>query len=159
MKIWFDTEFIDTGSTIELISIGMVREDGKTYYAENAQCHLNNAGDWVKEHVIKLLTGPTKHRSLIAYEVKAFSGHRPQLWAYYGSYDWVALCQLYGTMMHLPTNWPMMVLDVKQLCLSMGDPQLPQQKTPEHHALNDALWTKEAYDFLMTRKWQDGKHG
>lgn len=27
MKIWFDTEFIEDGKTIDLISIGMVRED------------------------------------------------------------------------------------------------------------------------------------
>ena len=29
MKIFFDTEFIEDGKTIELLSIGLVREDGK----------------------------------------------------------------------------------------------------------------------------------
>src|SRR5882762_5629922 len=33
MKIWYDTEFLEDGKTIELISIGMVREDGEEYYA------------------------------------------------------------------------------------------------------------------------------
>lgn len=28
MRIWFDTEFIEDGKTIDLISIGLVREDG-----------------------------------------------------------------------------------------------------------------------------------
>jgi len=28
MKIWFDTEFYEDGRTIDLISIGLVREDG-----------------------------------------------------------------------------------------------------------------------------------
>jgi hypothetical protein len=36
MKIYYDTEFIEDGSTIELISIGMVAEDGASYYAVNA---------------------------------------------------------------------------------------------------------------------------
>lgn len=31
-------------------------------------------------------------------------------------YDWVVLCQLYGTMMDLPKGWPMYCRDVKQLC-------------------------------------------
>ena len=33
----------------------------------------------------------------------------------------------------------------------MGDPKLPEQKSLEHHALNDACWTKEAYEFLVKR--------
>lgn len=35
MKIWYDAEFLEDGRTIELISIGMVREDGRTLYAIN----------------------------------------------------------------------------------------------------------------------------
>ena len=34
MRIWFDTEFIEDGRTIDLLSIGMVRDDGLEYYAE-----------------------------------------------------------------------------------------------------------------------------
>ena len=33
MKYFYDTEFIEDGSTIELISIGVVAEDGREYYA------------------------------------------------------------------------------------------------------------------------------
>lgn len=35
MKIFYDTEFLEDGRTIEPISIGMVREDGRTLYAIN----------------------------------------------------------------------------------------------------------------------------
>lgn len=34
-KIFYDAEFLEDGRTIELISLGMVREDGKTLYAIN----------------------------------------------------------------------------------------------------------------------------
>lgn len=35
MKIYYDTEFLEDGSTIELISIGMVAEDGRELYLVN----------------------------------------------------------------------------------------------------------------------------
>jgi hypothetical protein len=37
MKIFYDTEFIEDGRTIDLISIGMVAEDGREYYAVNSE--------------------------------------------------------------------------------------------------------------------------
>ena len=33
MRIFYDTEFLEDGKTIDLISIGMVRDDGAEYYA------------------------------------------------------------------------------------------------------------------------------
>src|SRR4051812_11038169 len=33
MKYFYDTEFLEDGQTIELISIGIVAEDGREYYA------------------------------------------------------------------------------------------------------------------------------
>jgi len=33
VRFFYDTEFIDNGRTIELISIGVVSEDGREYYA------------------------------------------------------------------------------------------------------------------------------
>ncbi len=33
MRYFYDTEFIDDGRTIELISIGVTAEDGREYYA------------------------------------------------------------------------------------------------------------------------------
>jgi hypothetical protein len=35
MKIWYDTEFVDTGDRILLISIGLVAEDGREFYGVN----------------------------------------------------------------------------------------------------------------------------
>jgi hypothetical protein len=42
----------------------------------------------------------------------------------------------------------MFALDVKQLCVSLGDPELPKQTSNEHHALEDARWTKQAWTWL-----------
>lgn len=145
MKIFFDTEFIEDGKTIELISIGMVREDGETYYAENIQCDLSRACAWVKENVIPHLEFTSaKTLSQIAKDIIEFVGPNPEFWAYYADYDWVTLCQLYGRMIDLPEGWPMFCMDLKQLVVS-NNKVLPKQTSIEHNALNDALWLREAY--------------
>lgn len=147
MKIWFDTEFIEDGKTIDLLSIGMIREDGKTLYLENLSADVAKASEWVKENVISHLDY-VKHgvaREEIGPKVHAFVGANPEFWAYYADYDWVVLCHLYGTMMDLPKGWPMYCRDVKQLCDSLGNPRLPPQEGDEHHALNDAIWTRLAW--------------
>ena len=37
MRIFYDTEFLDDGKTIDLISIGMVAEDGRELYAVSSE--------------------------------------------------------------------------------------------------------------------------
>lgn len=148
MKIWFDTEFIEDGKTIDLLSIGMIREDGATYYAECAEADKRKASDWVKANVLPHLHREVKFRQQIAEEIREFAGEEPEFWAYYADYDWVSLCQLYGTMMDLPKGWPMFCRDLIQLCHDKGKPKLPPQTSIEHHALSDAIWTKEAWEFV-----------
>ena len=43
MKYWIDTEFIAIPYIIDLISIGLVAEDGREFYAESSEV------DWSKE--------------------------------------------------------------------------------------------------------------
>ena len=155
MKIWFDTEFIEDGKTIDLLSIGMIREDGQTYYAEPLECDTSKASDWVRENVLphmrrwKMpLEMACTPRAQIASDIVAFAGESPEFWAYYADYDWVALCQLFGTMMQLPKGWPMYCRDLKQSCDVLGNPKLPPQTTAEHNALNDAEWTRQAWQHL-----------
>ena len=48
MKYFYDTEFIDNGRTIELISIGVAAEDGREYYAISTEFNPERAGSWVR---------------------------------------------------------------------------------------------------------------
>lgn len=150
MRIWFDTEFIEDGKTIDLLSIGMVREDGATYYAELNDADHTKASEWVQKNVLPHLRGGEvlKSRGVIGHEIVAFAGADPEFWAYYADYDWVALCQIYGTMMDLPATWPMYCRDLKQWCDALGNPTLPKQAGTEHDALQDAIWNREAWDYL-----------
>jgi hypothetical protein len=153
VKIFFDTEFIEDGKTIDLVSIGLIREDGKTYYAESYEVDLDKGDDWFMLNVYPLLERPAgkrenwKSRKQIAHEIKDFVGSEPEFWAYYADYDWIALCQLYGRMIDLPRGWPMFCRDLKQMA---GNVKLPDQTTPEHNALNDAIWVKESYEWLKS---------
>jgi hypothetical protein len=153
-RYWFDTEFMEDGHTIELLSVGMVCEDGREFYAESSEANWDHANEWVVDNVLPYLDGPPgqgwRDRKAIALDLIRFVGNdpHPEFWAYCGDYDWVVLCQLYGRMVDLPEGWPMFALDVKQLAVSLGDPKLPEQTGTEHHALADARWTREAWASL-----------
>lgn len=177
-KYWLDTEFIEDGKTIELISIGIVCEDGRELYLINNECDFSKANDWVKENVISQLQPRTlpindrvwTHRMNIRREVADFMGAvlpavlsdddnswryalaegkpKPEIWTYYGSYDWIVLCQLFGTMMDLPAGFPMYTMDLKQWCVQLGDPRLPAQGKGEHSAIEDARWNRDVWHFL-----------
>jgi hypothetical protein len=148
MRVYLDTEFIEDGRTIDLLSIGVVRDDGATYYAEPVEADRSRASEWVRENVLPNLTGPVKPRTAIADELVEFVGESPEFWAWYADYDWVALCQLFGTMMDLPDGWPMYCRDFKQVCDERGLDV--QQDDSVHNALGDALWLASA----MKRGWQ-----
>jgi hypothetical protein len=77
-------------------------------------------------------------RSTIAREIVDFVGPSPEFWAWYADYDWVALCQLYGTMMDLPDGWPMYCRDYKQVADERGTDV--SQPDSAHNALGDAQW-------------------
>lgn len=150
MRIFFDCEFIEDGKTIDLISIGLVSESGRVLYIENESCDLTKAGPWVKANVIPQLK-PAIHavpHDRIREMVRAFAGEKPEFWAWYGAYDWVALCQLFGAMVDLPKGWPFFARDVRQLADLVGNPPAPAQLTPPHHGLNDALWTRDAWRYF-----------
>jgi len=162
MRYWYDIEFIEDGKTIDLISIGIVAEDGREYYAISTEFDEKKASRWVKDNVLIHLPGKRiiapklrsiahyRTRSRIKKEVLSFIGDdKPEFWAYYADYDHVALCQLFGTMMDLPKGWPMYTNDIKQLCDLLGNPKLPDQGKGEHNALDDAKWNKKAYEFLI----------
>lgn len=157
MKYWLDTEFIEDGKTIDLLSIGIVNERGETFYAESSDADWTQASPWVMANVLPFLKSPREcmPREAIARDVVAFveatrGESKPEFWGYYADYDWVVLCQLFGTMMDLPKGWPMYCRDIKQLCDDKGNPKLPEQGKGEHHALADARWNKQAWDFLQT---------
>jgi hypothetical protein len=165
MIYYLDTEFVEDGKTIDLISIGLVAEDGREFYAVNREARLDLANEWVREHVLSSLPrygDPAwMSRDTIAIGVQQFLLHKfvhddkstkPLVWAYYGSYDWVAFCQLFGRMIELPKGFPMFCMDLKQLSIEVGSPKHPPDPIGEHNALVDARWNRDLHRFLLAYK-------
>lgn len=168
MKWFLDTEFNENGRTIDLISIGLVSETGESYYAVSSEFDRNACNDWVKANVLPLLPpfdmlgnarGESiwKPRAEIADEIRALvlrDDDRPEFWAYFADYDWVALCQLYGPMVALPKGFPFYCRDLKQLMDERGvkKSMLPEQSGVEHDALADACWVRDAHAWIEANK-------
>jgi hypothetical protein len=54
-KFYLDTEFIEYPGSIQLISIGIIAEDGESFYFISNEFDRNTASSWVKENVIAKL--------------------------------------------------------------------------------------------------------
>jgi hypothetical protein len=66
MKYWIGTEFIERRYTIDLISIGLVAEDGREFYAESSEVDWTKASHWTLETVRPQLDGTGMTREDIA---------------------------------------------------------------------------------------------
>jgi len=176
MRIYYDTEFIEDGETIDLISIGMIREDGSTYYAVTGDggtiCRAWEH-PWLSENVIPSLPvkrgpgawwvwdkahpdfGYVKPREDIAGEVRDFILRYPdpELWADYCAYDHVVLSQLWGCMIDHPEGVPMFTNDLRQAVALAGNPALPSLPgVTEHNALDDAREVRYRHQWLVRKR-------
>lgn len=190
IKYFIDTEFIDDGKTIDLISIGIVCEDGREYYAQSVEFRPEKASEWVTENVIahldicpygsegyvkslyqhaqgqcvdqrrgRLHRCPWRTRTQLLHGLNIFfNAHASvELWGWCAGYDFVALCQLFGTMMDLPAGYPHYIRDLQYLLDERGiaDDELPQQEEAIHNALADARHIKRLWEYIpqsMMRK-------
>ncbi|OBI52191.1 hypothetical protein A5707_12335 [Mycobacterium kyorinense] len=146
MRYFYDTEFIEDGRTIDLISIGVVAENGREYYAVSTEFDPDRAGSWVRTHVLPKLPPPAsqlwRSRARIRSDLEEFFGvdnDEPiELWAWVGAYDHVALCQLWGAMTDLPAAMPKFTRELRQLWEERGRPRMPRRPADVHDALVDA---------------------
>ncbi len=158
MRYFYDTEFIEDGRTIELISIGVVAEDDREYYGVSTEFSPDRAGHWVRTHVLPKLPPPAsplwRSRSQIRSDLEAFlriDGTEPiELWAWVGAYDHVALCQLWGRMTDLPTAVPRFTRELRQLWEDRGRPRMPPRSEDSHDALVDARDQLRRFRLLTT---------
>jgi hypothetical protein len=176
MRYFYDTEFLEDGRTIDLISIGIVADDGREFYAVNEAIGYGElldrirGHDWLMDNVIPHLPMREQPRApgfgdkrlftldetsnlimpprMIRNAVRDFllSSDGVELWADYGAYDHVALCQLFGSMIMLPQGLPMFTNEFQQAWRAAGCPPLPEQKGATHNALDDARHLRWCYD-------------
>jgi hypothetical protein len=161
VRYYIDTEFIERGHEhpIELISLALVREDGKSHYRELSDgWHRGHASEWVLHNVLPHLSHiyPVTRRELADELRHALAGdEKPEFWGYYADYDWVVFCQLFGAMVDLPKGFPMFCRDVIQEAKRLGLAGEMKRAVPQvgtaHNALDDALHIKAMHEWLMAR--------
>lgn len=180
MKYFFDTEFSEYNNVIDFISIGIISEDGDTFYAESINIDEKTCNDWVKENVLSKLKFRNKNvleinkpvitkeknkkhvelygdNTKIKEEIIKFITKNPTFYAYYADYDWVCFCKLFGSMINLPKDFPMFSIDIKQMMEERNldgkwkDKHCPDPKN-EHNALSDAKWNLKLYNEIIKNK-------
>ena len=183
IRIFFDTEFIETPNHIELISIGLLTDHSscsnnadklrdEDYYAVNKDADLSNASDWVHKNVLieipnyRSVGNYMKYgasKSEIVHDINHIVGKsfsvtpNIEFWADFGSYDWVVFCGLFGRMVNLPGGYPMYVNDVQQLSRMVGCSHLDVDNNYDiHNALSDAKNCRDKYNFLR-KTYEDAK--
>jgi len=177
MRYFYDCEFLEDGKTIELISIGIVAEDGRELYlvSRDAPWKRIKKDEWLMANVVPKLPQPhgdrrnqvpkswlidfhdpaVREREAIANRVAAFLLGNDletytdlELWADYGAYDHVVLCQLFGPMVALPSGIPMFTHDFQQALRAAGNPPIPEQAAGQHNALDDARHLRACFNAL-----------
>jgi hypothetical protein len=145
MRYFYDCEFIEDGRTIELVSIGVVDETGREFYAVSTEFDPSRAIDWVRRNVLDKLPGPAdpawRSRAQIRDDLLSFltgPGGPIELWAWMASYDHVVLAQLWGDMRALPRVIPRFTHELRQHWEALGEPPLPAAPPDQHDALADA---------------------
>lgn len=167
INYFLDCEFVEDGQTIQLLSIGIIAEDGRELYLQTERAAFYHKypeqcpHEWIRNNVVPSLDDSSATRSemqeaIVSFvygtderpTIEGYLNTKPKFWGYYADYDHVALCQLFGTMMDLPQGFPMYTRDLKQTLDELGNPNIPPQVSGEHNALNDAKWIKNTYLWL-----------
>lgn len=171
MRIFFDTEFTGLHKGTSLISIGLISEDGKTFYAEFTDYDETQIDKWLQENVIANLcleTGDNHPKtysncniketaSYIADELREWLSQfdSVEMWSDCLAYDWVLFNDIFGHAFNIPPNVYYIPFDICTLFKIKGiDPDISREgfagiEGQKHNALHDAKVIKACYEKLM----------
>ena len=173
-KIFLDTEFTGLHQNTTLISIGLISECGKTFYAELTDYDKTQIDGWLQENVIDNLSNQMMLNNsyegienvrckcdakiLKLYLSQWFEQFESvEIWSDCLSYDWVLFNQLFGHAFNVPKNVYYIPFDICTLFKIKGiDPDVNREEfsglidgSQKHNALWDAKVIKACYDKLI----------
>ncbi|MGG4267428.1 3'-5' exoribonuclease domain-containing protein [Peribacillus simplex] len=178
MKVFFDTEFTGLHKDTTLISLGLVSENGETFYAELNDYDESKIDEWLQENVIDNLLfnqwnttsqkGLSMNNEVVATNVKhnkvvvadklsewLAQFDTVEIWSDCLSYDWVLFNDLFGHAFNIPKNVYYIPFDICTLFKIKGiDPDISREEFAgidgiKHNALHDAKVIKACYEKLM----------
>lgn len=173
MNIYMDCEMTGLHKNTTLISLGMISDDNKTFYAEFTDYDYNQINDWLKTNILSKLvinqecvysdnksTAVKGNKNTIRIELikwlSTFDEHI-EIWSDCLSYDWVLFNDIFGTAFDLPKNICYIPFDICTLFKVKGiDPDINREEFSEydkietkHNSLHDARVIKKCYEKLI----------
>lgn len=154
MKVILDCEFTQLNASAKLISLALVAEDGREFYAELTDSYeLQGCSEFVIEHVLPQLDQNTHGRTVaeaqagLAKFIGGFDGV-VQICSDAPDWDWEFFCEL----MYVNGKWPGNVMNqpgnlIKMLNDKIQDDDHALEDQPElpHHSLLDARQLAHIY--------------
>lgn len=177
-KIFFDTEFTGLHKDTTLVSIGLVADEGHTFYAELTDYDKSQVDEWIQNNVIDKLTmnQRNEHYYYVRDSQTIVKGTKEkvadylqqwlsrfgqvEMWSDCLSYDWVLFNDLFGHAFNIPNNVYYIPFDICTLFKLKGiDPDNNREQFAKeggywftdnkHNALFDAKMIKACYERLM----------
>ncbi|MGF2618480.1 hypothetical protein FZC84_21175 [Rossellomorea vietnamensis] len=147
MNIYLDTEFTGLHKETTLISIGLVAEDGRTFYAEHVGYKQNQIDDWLQENVLdNLLMSDKGHhfnnmnmdsvrmkdslnQICLMLELWLRQFESVEIWSDCLAYDWVLFNDIFGHAFNIPNNVYYIPFDICTLFKAKGiDPDINREE-------------------------------
>lgn len=173
-KIFFDTEFTGLHQKTTLISIGLISDCGKTFYAELTDYDQTQIDNWLRENVINNLnlSEHDNDANLNDWKIKGNSDdvktglevwleqfEEVEIWSDCLSYDWVLFNQIFGHAFNIPKNVYYIPFDICTLFQVKGiDADISREEFSEmtefsqkHNTLWDARVMRECYRKLSDK--------
>jgi len=158
MRIYFDTEFTGLHKETTLMSIGLVDENGRTYYAELSDYNRSQVDGWIEDNVVSnfdnqlVRTKPTLKLDLQEW-LSVYDS--VEMWSDCLAYDWVLFNDIFGGAFDIPANVYYIPFDICTMFKLKGiDPDISREEYSgidgsKHNALHDAKAIKACYEKLL----------
>lgn len=178
MNIFFDTEFTGLHKDTTLISIGLVTETGKTFYAEFNDYDQSQVDEWIQKNVIDNLefnhldTHMSSHDDCVEMKgPKKYVGECLRIWLEHLNapiqlvsdvchYDMILFIDLFGSAFDLPKQVCPACHDINQDIAEYWDKNelwafdmsrekiVPPIEGKKHNSLYDAKVIKAIYNYV-----------
>jgi len=173
-KIFFDTEFTGLHQKTTLISIGLISDTGKKFYAELDDFDNSQVDEWLEENVTSKLF-IRNPEVVIPDDIEYHIGNMDhikkallewlsrfdevEMWSDCLAYDWVLFSEIFGHAFNIPENVYYIPFDICTLFKVMDvDPDIGRESFADigdsdfkHNAIWDAQVIKACYDKLSKK--------
>lgn len=174
MKLFFDTEFTGLQKDTSLISIGIVMDNGNTFYAELTDYNKSQVDSWLQKNVMdNLLFNDRTHfvdygnhcrmkgtKESLKNELTIWLSQygKIEVWSDCLAYDWVLFNDIFGDAFKIPKNIHYIPYDICTMFKLAGvdsdinredySQYVMDESSKKHNALHDAYVIQACYNKL-----------